>query len=327
MAPTPLVAIVTLNWNGWPDTIELLASLSKTSYENVLVVIVDNASTNDSVVQIQQWLAENRVSFSLHDAGSAPSNRRFPARHFALVQSKCNLGFCGGNNLGLAWGATAGADYLLVLNNDTLVAPDFIEPLVEAANNVEGVGLLGGVITYCEAMDTVWFAGGTFNRFLESKRLLNGRPVAEVKREEPYETAWISGCMMMIPSDVYGRYGGYEEAYFIWAEEWDYSLKLSEAGFRHVVVPSSRICHKVGRSLGVMQPLNYYYGIRNGMLFKRNYLPSILWHLYLLYYLPNRVLRYAQLLLQGRSDLVRAGVDAVLDGLRGQAGKWRLQKE
>lgn len=324
---SPLVAIVTLNWNGWEDTTELMDSLKKTTYEPMLVVIVDNASTNDSVVQIKRWLVNNKASYSVISGGSASPIEIIPtSKHFILIESDTNLGFCAGNNLGLEWASRLGAKYLLILNNDTLVSPDFLQPMVNASENDETIGLLGGVITYCDEPDIIWWAGGAFNRFLESRRLLDRKSIHELNQKEPFQTEWVSGCMMMIPTHIYDSYGGYVEEYFIWSEEWDYSLMVSKAGFKLMVVPQARICHKVGRSLGVMKPLNYYYGIRNGMILKHKYLSKWLWYLYLLYYLPNRVLRFIQLFLQGRGDLARAGITAVNDSLRGVTGKWQYQK-
>ncbi len=321
---SPLVAVVTLNWNGWQDTSELLSSLDCATYEPLLIIVIDNASTDDSVPQIKHWFAANNVAHSV-----LPPDSMFPTavvwgKQYLLLQSTTNLGFCAGNNLGMEWAVKLGADHILILNNDTVVSPSFLEPMVEVAAD-DNVGLVGGIITYCQDPQTIWWAGGTFNYILDSKRLLDRQPLSDLTQSEPYETDWISGCMMMIPTNIYSAFGGYEEEYFIWSEEWDYSLMLRAAGYKLLVAPQSRICHKVGRSLGVMKPLNYYYGVRNNMLLKHKYLPGWLWAIFLLYYLPNRALRFAQLYLQGRRDLTSAGLAAINDSLHGRTGKWQRQ--
>jgi GT2 family glycosyltransferase len=247
-------------------------------------------------------------------------------QEFVLIRSPENLGFCAGNNVGMRWAFANGADYVLVLNNDTLVSPDFLEHMVEVAESNESVGLVGGVITYCSDPDTVWWAGGSFNRYLIAKRIHEGESVSVVPAPEPFETEWISGCMMMIPSWVYSELGGFDEDYFIWSEEWDYSIRVAKAGHKLIVSPEARICHRIGRSLGIMKPLNYYYGIRNGLLFQRRHLPAYLWYPFFCYYLVNRVVRYAQLYLLGRGDLVRAGLDAIVDFMKGKTGKWAKQR-
>lgn len=332
----PKVGVVVLNWNGWKDTVELIDSLNSTSYRSLYVVIIDNASTDESLEQIKARLwdiqsdftlahydAVHGVSYLSSDPGLAMANDQ---KHYLLVESAANLGFCAGNNLGMQLGAELGAEYLLVLNNDTLVAPDFLEPMVEVAEHDESVGLVGGIITYCEKPDTIWWAGGVFDRFLNNRRLLDRELLGALEQQFPYETEWISGCMMMIPIRIYTQFGGYAEEYFIWSEEWDYSLRVSKAGYKLVVAPRTRICHKVGRSLGVMKPLSYYYGIRNGLLFKRKYLPKYLWYPYLLYYLLNRAARCTQLTLQGRGDLAHTGVAAIFDFFAGVTGQWRRQQ-
>lgn len=321
----PKVAIVILNWNGWQDSTELMSSLKNASYEPTLIIVIDNASTDHSISHIERWLADNQVSCSIVAGDSTEPKKWVAEQHFLFIKSDTNLGFCAGNNLGMEWAVKLGADYVLILNNDTLVAPDFLQPMIEVAEGDERVGLVGGIITHCEQPNTIWWAGGSFNRFLVARRLLDGQPLDELKQKKPFETEWISGCMMMIPARIFSRFGGYPEEYFIWSEEWDYSLMVSRAGHKLMVAPNAKICHKIGRSLGIMKPLNYYYGIRNGLFFKRKYLLWYLWYPYLAQYLLNRVVRFAQLNFQGRSDLAKAGTAAIKDFLAGRSGKWGRQ--
>ncbi len=193
---------------------------------------------------------------------------------------------------GMHWAFANGADYVLVLNNDTVVNPGFLAPMVEVAESDESVGLVGGVITYCSDPDTVWWAGGRFNAVLDASRNHDREPISAINEVSPFETEWVSGCMMLIPRRVFSEVGCYDESYFIWSEEWDYSVRVARAGYRLMVAPKARICHKIGKSLGVMKPLNYYYGIRNGLMFKRKFLPAVKWYPYFVYYLINRAVRY-----------------------------------
>jgi GT2 family glycosyltransferase len=327
------VAVVILNWNGWEDTIDLLDSLFNVEYEPLTVVVVDNASIDESVLKIEAWLRERGVGHRILDwvteAADASMVSRVGGgdddREFIFIRSSENLGFCRGNNAGLEWAFSAGARFGLVLNNDTLVSPGFLAPMVDVARADPQVGLVGGVITYCSKPDIVWWAGGSFDRFLVAKRIHDGEPISVVPAAEPFETEWVSGCMMLIPAQVFTELGGFDEDFFIWSEEWDYSVRVARAGYKLIVVPSATICHKVGRSLGVMKPLNYYYGIRNGLLFKRKHLPRQSWYPYFIGYLVNRALRFTQLVLQGRFDLAKAGVEAVADFVRGRTGKWLRQ--
>lgn len=327
-------AIVILNWNGWQDTVELLSSLKEATYEPLLVIVIDNASTDQrSVKEIRGWLDTNQVSHSScrHDVGSSALDKSQLSiswdfgKFFLLIESTHNLGFCAGNNLGMECASILGAEHILILNNDTLVSPNFLEPMVEVAANDSQVGLVGGIITYCPDQQTIWWAGGEFDRFLNARRLLDTRSIEELPDKPSFETEWVSGCMMLIPTRIYQTFGGYEEDYFIWSEEWDYSLRVRQGGFHHVVATKSRICHKIGRSLGIMKPLNYYYGLRNGLFFKRKFLPFYYWYPYFMYYLINRAIRFTQLALQGRLDLAKAGAVAVMDFILGRTGIWGRQ--
>jgi len=328
-------AIVILNWNGWQDTIALLGSLMNATYDPLLVIIIDNASSDKSIVTIEQYLVESQSPHTViaWETGATENNMSHAlsksweaGKHFLFVKSDTNLGFCAGNNLGMEWATRLGADNILILNNDTLVTADFLQPMVEVAESAPDVGLVGGLITYCDEPDIIWWAGGAFNRFLKAKRLLDKKSISTLTEQAPYETEWISGCMTMIPTHIYKKFGGYPEEYFIWGEEWDYSVMVARAGYKLMVVPNAKICHKVGRSLGIMKPLNYYYGLRNHLLFQHKYLPYYLWYPYFFYYLLNRLVRFTHLLFQGRSDLVSAGWSAIRDYLFGQTGKWRHQK-
>lgn len=326
--------VVTLNWNGWSDTIDLLESLKEVEYQPLSVAIVDNNSSDDSVERLENWLSGSGVPHQIVKVPKSANGGSLEEivgglgdmrEGFNLVCSEANLGFCRGNNLGMEWAFHSGSDVALVLNNDTVVTPEFLAPMVQAVEKDPNVGVVGGLITYCSEPETIWYAGGRFTRFLTTVRLGNGQPLSSIQTEEPFETEWVSGCMTMIPSWTYAWTKGFSEEYFIWSEEWDHSLRVSRAGYRLLVVPTARICHKVGKSLGIMQPLNYYYGIRNGLLFQRKFLRPALFFLYFSYYLVNRLIRYSHLAIQGRPDLARAGTAAIRDFILGRHGMWKSQ--
>lgn len=327
----PIVYIILLNWNGWQDTIECLDSLEKATYPNFNVVIIDNASANDSVARIRALIKERRIPLAEYKLESrkeqpVPINAEEPKktslRRVELISSAENLGFCAGNNVGMEFAYRAGADYFLILNNDTLVEPTFLQPLVEVAELSDDVGLVGGLICYAESPETIWWAGGVFDTFLETKRMLDGHQTNEIQNDRPFETDWISGCMTLIPRTTFEIVGGYDESFFIWSDEWDLSLRVSQGGKRLLVAPQSKIYHKEGKSLGVLKPLSYYYGTRNRLLLKRKHLRPELRFLFLLWFLPSRLIRYGVFVVKGRLDLVSAGYCAIRDYFLGRTGKW-----
>ncbi len=323
----PKVAAVILNWNGWEDTLDLLESFHHVEYSNFMLVVIDNASNDNSEQRIITWIETHSpqqwdIFLRVPADPSSPVFRRKIRKH-VFVRLEENVGFCRGNNLGMELGYKNGAAYALIINNDTLVSPTFLKEMVNVSQNQPKAGLVGGIITYCSEPEKIWWGGGIFTPFLGTKRLYDHTNIHSFDHTEPYETEWVSGCMMLIKKEVYEQIGGFYEPFFIWSEEWDYSLRARREGFRCIVVPSARICHKVGKSLGVLKPLSYYYGTRNGLLLRKMYLPRWKWCLFLPFYMVTRMIRYSMLLSQGRTDLVKAGIWAVADALRNRTGKWQ----
>jgi len=327
----PKVAIIILNWNGWQDTIECLESLQRITYPNFYVVIVDNASTDVSVEKIGAWVKENGLPLARYRLESrnelpVPIWVEEPLKEglgrVELICSAVNLGFCAGNNVGMELAYRAGTDYFLILNNDTVVEPTFLQPLVEVAESSDDVGLVGGLICYAESPETISWVGGKFNLFLEETRIFFGCSIKELQYTECCETDMILGCMMLIPRKTFEIVGGFDESFFISSEDWDLSLRVSQSGKRLLVVPQSKIYHKVSKSLGVLKPLSYYYGTRNRLLLKRKHLRPTLRFLFLLWFLPSRLIRYGVFVVKGRLDLVSAGYCAIRDYFLGRTGKW-----
>jgi GT2 family glycosyltransferase len=334
-AATARVAPVIVNWNGWEDTLDCVRSLLGATWPAIDIVIVENGSSNDSWSRlvdfcVHEGLDHRTVTCNekgmLAQSPEPPPESLINGKRVHLLHSPVNLGLCRGTNLGMDYAIRCGCDYLVMLNNDTVCTPGFLEPLVQTASGAERAGLVGGLIARWEQQDSVWWAGGVFDSFLETQRIGDGRPVADYLDGPVRETEWISGCMTLMASAVFQRLGGLDESFFIWSEEWDQSLRARAAGYRLYINPASLIYHKVGRSLGVMKPLSYYYGTRNRLLLKKKHLP--LWRraLFMAWFLPARAVRYAQFLLTGRSDLVHAGVSALFDYFAGRTGIWEHQR-
>lgn len=328
----PKVAIIVLNWNGWRDTIECLESLNVVDYPGLEVIVIDNASTDDSVKEIKDWAKHNVPIFEERFLDYSHLDIEPLAQDVNCLKGICqlvllkldvNLGFCAGNNIGMMQGYKDGADFFLILNNDTVVTPGFLKPMVEAVLHESNVGLVGGIICYANEPDKIWFAGGIFDKYLESHRRLDSCSVSEIEPDKVLDTDWVSGCMMLIPRRVYEQVGEFYEGFFIWSEEWDYSIRVKKAGYRVIITTGSRIYHKVGQSLGVLKPLSYYYGTRNKLLLKRMHLSWSRRIRFMFWFLLSRIPRYLQLAIQGRWDLIQAGCAAIKDYFLGKTGKWR----
>jgi len=209
------VWIVLLNWNGWRDTVNCLASLEKLQYRNFRVVVVDNASTNDSVVQFR---------------------RAFP--DLLIIESPANLGFAGGCNLGIRRALDEGADYVWLLNNDTMVDPQALNAMVERAEAGPCVGAVGSVLYFMDQPDRIQIWGGGFVSFWSGRAVVFTAPVSEQKIE------YLCGGSLLIPRTALLRVGLLDQGFFMFWEDTDYCFRLRKAGFLLAVAPESKVLHK-----------------------------------------------------------------------------------
>ncbi|HIP87591.1 MAG TPA: glycosyltransferase family 2 protein, partial [Anaerolineales bacterium] len=181
----PRVTAIVVNWNGLEDTIACLASLAEVDYPSLEVVVVDNGSTDGSPALLRQ---------------------RFP--RLALLETGENLGYAGGNNVGVRYVLERGADYVLLLNNDTEVAPGFLRRLVEVAEADPRVGVVGPTIYYYDRPDVVWSAGGAID-WRRGRAWMMG--LDERDRGQfgtaPREVNFVTGCAMMVRRETVERAG------------------------------------------------------------------------------------------------------------------------
>ena len=236
------VALVVLSWNGREDTLSCLDSLSRVSYQPLTVIVVDNGSDDGTGDAVRE--AHPQVD---------------------LVRSEENLGFAGGNNLGVRRALELGADHVMLLNNDTTVDPGFIEPLVEELERRPDAGAVSPLILYAEPDDLIWFAGATFDpRKGHNGRHWGYRERANVSAGETYETGRITGCAMLVPRRVWEQVGLLDDELFLHVEDTEWCVRAGRHGYRFYVVPVSRIWHRVSAATGSEEsPTIAYYGVRN----------------------------------------------------------------
>lgn len=248
----PNVAIVVLNWNGADDTLACLDSLAALTYPNFEVVVMDNGSTDDSASLI-------RMSF--------PKIR--------LIETGANLGFAEGNNVGIRAALEAGADYVLLLNNDTIVAPDLLEAFAEAAAHNPDGGMFSAKIYYHAEPTKLWYAGA---KWLSSKQCFEHVGIGEIDYGKRYEaiaeTDYASGCALFVSAVVIGKLGLMDPKFFLTYEETDWCYRARAAGYRVLFVPSAKVWHKVSASFGgVESPLQLYFYSRNILLWAERHIP------------------------------------------------------
>jgi len=255
------VFIIILNWNGWQDTIACVESCRKLSWPNFRILVVDNGSTDQS---------------------EAILRKRFP--DVELIQTGTNLGFAGGNNVGIRHALREEADYIWLLNNDTVVDPACLDRMLEAAQSDERVGMVGSKIYYHQAPETLWYAGGEID--LESgglTRHIGQDEIDEGNYDQPEETGYITGCSLLARREMLRDVGLMEEKYFLYFEDADWSLRARRKGWRLLYQPDARLWHKEGaQSKKVYSDRFIYYFLRNRFFFVRRFAPRKMFRCHLL---------------------------------------------
>ena len=232
----PNVGIVISNYTGWQDTVQCLESLQKQTYRNFEIILLDDASTNDSVQQLQKHLTENTV----------------------FLPQEANSGFAAVNNVGMRRALADGCDWVLLLNNDTVVAPDFLETLLREtpAGAVSCPKML-----FLDPPDEIWFAGGELDRATGKVKHLGGHEKDGPAFAEKKQVSFITFCCVLLPRQVVEEVGFLDETLFMYCEDVDYCIRLADAGVPLWLLPDARIWHKAGGSAGGM--LSVYYITRN----------------------------------------------------------------
>jgi GT2 family glycosyltransferase len=246
----PSPAVIVLNWNGHQDTLDCLESLAKTDPRPAMVVVVDNASTDDSLTRIGNWaksrsLPHQTIRVRGDDAHPGPSA---DLPWLIVLACDANRGFAGGNNVGLRYLLRMpSCRHILLLNNDATVAPDFFAHLARALHEVPEAGLVTGTIFEAGQPNRVWYAGG---RFLPHRALV-AHNLEVPPGNDLLETDFVTGCAMLISRRALDEVGLLAECYFpVYVEDAEYSYRVKQAGLPVVYAPLARAYHKVGSTVG-----------------------------------------------------------------------------
>lgn len=248
-----LVTIVVLNWNGAADTLACLDSLATLTYPSFNVILVDNGSTDDSLVHLRPYTAPYPLT---------------------LIETGRNLGYAGGNNVGTHHALEHGADFVLVLNNDTAVAPDLLDRLLEAAQRNPDAGVFSARIMYFDEPDRVWFDGARWNPSELRLEWPGQDATAPTLDSADHDTDYACGAALFFRAEVAQQIGLLDESFFLVWEEVDWCFSARKAGWRNIVVPAAKVWHKIGVSFGSeSSPLRTYFSIRNELLWFSRHAP------------------------------------------------------
>jgi GT2 family glycosyltransferase len=241
----PRVAIIILNWNGGQVTLDCLESLQSVQYEAFDTIVVDNDSSDNSPALIRKL---------------------FP--WVTLIEMNCNLGFVEGNNVGIREAQNRGVDYVLLLNNDTVVEPDFLTRLVAVSQSDNNIGVVGPSIFYYDSPETIWSAGGSIDWQRGITKMLRiGETVKGEMEHEPRPVDFVTGCAMLVKMPAIRAAGLLDPRFFAYYEETEWCVRINRAGYNIVQVPDAKIWHKISIEARESSPTVHYYMTRNRLLF------------------------------------------------------------
>ena len=260
---SPSLAIIVLTWNNFADTAECLHSLRKLNYSKYNVVLVDNGSTDGSIEKLQPEFPEVKI-----------------------IKNSENLGYAGGNNVGIKYALSKGVDYIILLNNDTIVDANLASELVQASHETKNLGIFGCVNYYYNDRRKVQFSGGIFNwktgDIIDTTRHKIDRGQFQLLKE----VDTVAGSCLFFPSAVIKTVGLLDNRYFLTFEESDLCCRVKKAGYKVYTYMGAGIWHKVSvsgqaqeRGLNILK----YYAVRNRFLFlirnsPKQFLPVSLTH-------------------------------------------------
>ena len=290
---TVQLSIITINYNGLKDTCELIDTLPLED-KSIEVIVVDNASAQDEASVIEE---------------------RYP--QVMVIRSKKNIGFAGGNNLGIK---AARGKYLFFLNNDTLLRPQTsgLRPLISRLESSPKMGMVCPKIKFSWGIQLIQFAGYTpLSHITMRNKAIGCGEVDYGQYDTPHPTPYAHGAAMIIKREVIEKAGLMPECYFLYYEELDWSMMIRRAGYDIWYEPACTIFHKESQTTGQNSPLRTYYITRNRLLFaQRNQLgrTKYITYLYLIGLVAIRnILKY---IFQRRWDLVQATIRGVISFIK-----------
>lgn len=288
----PKVSIIILNWNGLNDTFQCLESLRKVTYPNYEITVVDNGSRGDDVQGLRERYGDD----------------------IRIIANDKNYGFSEGNNIGMRASLSRGTDYLLLLNNDTVVAPDFLDEMVVVALSYNDDCIVNPKIYHYTAPSKLQFAGGKISYVKGRTYNIGLDEIDTGQYDRIKETEFATGCAVLIPHKVVDEVGMLDSSYFAYFEDADFSIRVRKAGYKTVYAPRSKIWHKGTASTGgYMNAISYYFYVRNAILFVLkwgNWWQRLFFLTYFLFIYPGLVLGYS--IIHRRLELFNSFVHGIL---------------
>lgn len=250
----PHVFTIILNTNRREDTLACLTSLQQSTYKDNTIIVLDNHSTDGSAEAIRSCFPMVQV--------------------IDLVQ---NCGYAGNNNVGIQSALEQHAEWVLVLNEDTILAPDCLERLVQAGESDPQIGMVGPLVYHYDEPDVIQSAGGWMNRYWEAGHFgKNERDRGQFNESRRVE--WLTGCSLLVRREAIEQAGMLDERFFIYFEETEWCVRIRKAGWSCVHVPAAKLWHKGVQRNYEPKPSFTYYATRNHLfLMEKHRAPFVAW--------------------------------------------------
>lgn len=307
----PSVAIILVNWNAYTDTIECLNSINDLNHDNFKVFLVDNGSTDNSFNKFENYLLKEENKFKYE---------------ISLIDSKGNLGFAGGNNVGLKEAYEQGFQYYWLLNNDTTVDANALSALVDYLEENKEVGVAGSKIYYY-GTNKIWFAGGVVNTKLGKGYHIGMKENDEGQFDSIREVDYITGCSLCFRKEILEDTGYMNEDYFLYYEETEWNLRIKKNNWSIMYLPDSVVYHKVSFASGGednLAPYVTYYEIRNAFVMIRRTQDKLSVFTAFLFMFWKIFKKHVKILIKNENRKVersRLSIKAVRDALKMKMGK------
>jgi len=287
----PKVFIIILNWNGRDDTLVCLDSVRKLDYPDYHVAVVDNGSTDDSVKAIQACYP--------------------PAVWLTLIRNDQNLGYTGGNNVGMRHAMEHGAEFVWLLNNDTLVEPDSLSALIKIAGDNPSAGIVGPKVLCYPNTHLLYSRGESYSLWF-NRRSVNIGEVDQGQDKLPRKVDYVVGCSMLASKTFIEQVSMLDETYFAYFEEIDWCLRGRKKGFDILYVPGAVVYHKGGASTGgTFSATASYYRTRNWIYFTRKHAAVYHWVAFIPLFAYVFMRRFLKALLRGDVPVIKSLMQAI----------------
>ena len=249
------IAVIIINWKKYDLTLNCIDSVLKSSYKNFKIILIDNESQNSFPDEINK------------------------SEKIQIIKNENNEGFSKANNQGIKYSIKNGFDYILLLNNDTLIKNDLIDSLIQQSSTLNQKIIQPLILNYDGSK--IWNAGGKINNFFGTFQILEkGKGFKNFKKNRTY-TDWFTGCCVLIKSEIFNHVGYFDERFFAYYEDIDYSIRLKKMGYSIALMTSSYLQHyesasskSMNKIEGNLSPYVHYLNIRNHILLLKKHSKS-----------------------------------------------------